>query len=242
VEKVVRDADYVVKQVFPLLESNKIIHPFSILQRERTKRLIMRQPSLRQRQRSIDDCNILENTNTFFQEIQVKTVRGQSRASSPTEEMLNRNNSDNVDLMKEKTKLIRHSSHSHGLRLVSFEKPETLSPPTTAPAAGVVYENIIETETHQQPTKKKPIKKHKKPKHSKTHHLPKVQDTQKPVDFSKKTMNVMQSSPLSFVLERASSPPVPRKSNLPLLEPLDGDLPSYRRHTSMSRRRFSNFH
>jgi hypothetical protein len=184
----------------------------------------------------------LENTNNFFKEILVKTARGQSRASSPTEEMLNRNNSESADLMKGNTKLIRHSSHSHGLRLVSFEKPETLSPPTTAPAAGIVYENIVETETHQPTTKKKLPKKHKKVKQStKTHHLPKVHDTHKPVDPPKKSMNLMQSSPLSFVLERAPSPPVARKSNIPLLEPIDGELPSYRRHTSMSRRRFSNF-
>jgi hypothetical protein len=82
--------------------------------------------------RSCDDCNVLENTGTLrdaaLQAInKFKTGADDSALKSPKSVAFS---DDSLvpprGKPEEKKLLLRHASHSHGLKLVSFEKSETL--------------------------------------------------------------------------------------------------------------------
>jgi hypothetical protein len=107
---------------------------FSVPPLVQTKSFIKRHGTFIRRT-SCDDCNILENTGclrTAAGEAVRKSKGGMddSALSSPKSVAFSddtfRSSAPSGDKQEEKKLLLRHSSHSHGLKLVSFERADSL--------------------------------------------------------------------------------------------------------------------
>jgi hypothetical protein len=95
--------------------------------------LVTRKSFIKQRRgsfirRSCDDCSVLENTGSLRTAAAkaINKITGDTSAFSVDSSMPSPSSVVSIGKPEEKKLLLRHTSHSHGLKLVSFERADSL--------------------------------------------------------------------------------------------------------------------